>query len=144
DKAKQAIKACAELMLNTSVDFATATSLATLLMAHLKHIEPSEAFVEVCEENTPRYYSGEVTYVAFFLLYLCEKARMLNNILYEKHFGCQAACFLLKCADDLDVCDKCGEKAGRQIPIDQASYDNVPPFHLGCRCRTHMAQRYRA
>ncbi|MEG1884540.1 MAG: hypothetical protein RR224_12620, partial [Clostridia bacterium] len=119
-KAKQAIKACAELMLNTSVDFATATSLATLLVAHLKHVEPSEDFAAGCEENTPHYYSGEVAYVSFFLLYLCEKARTLSDLLYEKRFGCQAKHYLINGADDADTCDKCGEMADRKVPMEQA------------------------
>lgn len=134
--AKQAVKACAELMLNTSVDFATATSLATLLTAHIKHVEPTEDFAEECEENRLSYYSGEVGYLAFYLLYFCEKVRSLNDILAENRNG-YVLCthFLPKCMNDADVCDRCAEKAGRAIPIGQAAYDNVPPYHMGCRCR---------
>ncbi|MDD3334139.1 MAG: hypothetical protein PHI98_01350 [Eubacteriales bacterium] len=132
---RQAVKACAELMLNMSVDFATATSLATLLAAHLKRIEPTEDFAEGFEENTPAYYSSEVAYVAFFLLYLCEKIRSIDDILAEKGNGFMCTHFLPKCAGDADVCDRCAEKVGRAIPIEQVAYDNVPPYHMGCRCR---------
>ncbi len=135
DRGKQAVKSCAELMLNTSVDFATATILGTLLMAHLKHVEPSEDFAENYEENRPSYYSSEVTYLSFFLLYLCEKVRNLSDILLENQPDNIATHFQINLAGDADVCDRCEDRQQHPIRVQDVAYDNVPPFHMGCRCQ---------
>jgi len=130
---KQAFRACAELMLNTSEDFATATTLAMLLLANKAGgFIPAEAFVAAHPDNHPDAYSSPVAYLAFFLLYLCEKARSAKDILDE-----QVRCshYTSSCTGDAEACGRCEDRAAINVPIALMSYNNVPPYHLGCRCR---------
>ncbi len=133
EEQKQAFRACAELLLNTSEDFATATSLAILLLANTpKGFTPSEDFLEQHPDNHPREYSSPSAYIAFYLLYLAEKARSAKDIADEVA-NCTHYC--ISCTEDLSICDKCSDRAGISIPVDQMCFEDIPPFHLGCRCK---------
>ena len=82
---KQALRACAEILLVTSEDYATATMLATILLANKPEgFTPSEDFLDRNPDNHPREYSGPATYLAFFLQYLAEKARSAKDIADEQ------------------------------------------------------------
>ena len=131
DRGKRAVKACADVLLNTSADFSTASVLSALLVAHLKRVEPTEAFAAAREENRPEHYSGDISYVAFFLLFLCEKARNIGDILAE-----EASCthFSASAAGDPDVCPRCDERAHIPMPISCLRYEDAPPYHMGCLC----------
>lgn len=133
DQQKQAIRACVDLLLSTSEDFPTATMLATLLLANnADAFVPSEDFVEKYPDNHPSAYSGPTAYVAFYLLYLAEKARSISEILAEKS---RCGYFTASCAQDQDSCGRCQDRAEINIPIDLMRYEDVPPYHIGCRCR---------
>ena len=130
---KQALRACAEILLVTSEDFATATTLATLLLANKPEgFTPSEDFLDRHLDNHPREYSGPATYLAFFLLYLAEKARSVKDIADEQE---RCTHYTASCADDLNVCGKCADRAEINIPVSLIRYEDIPPYHIGCRCR---------
>lgn len=136
---KQALRACAELLLTTSEDYATATSLAMLLLANKPEgFVPSEDFLEQHPDNHPREYSGPAAYVAFFLLYLAEKARSAKDIVGEA-----ATCthYTTACMCDLNICSKCADRGEVNIPIGLMRYEDIPPYHLGCRCKPLLIQR---
>jgi hypothetical protein len=135
---RQALRACAELLLTTSEDFATATTLAMLLLANQPEaFTPSEDFLEQHPDNHPREYSSPAGYMAFFLLYLAEKARSAKDIAGEA-----ATCthYSTSCTGDLNLCNKCADRAEIVIPISQMRYEDIPPYHLGCRCKPILIQ----
>lgn len=130
---KQALRACAELLLTTSEDFATATTLATLLLAHKPEgFIPSEDFLEKHPDNRPEAYSGPAAYLAFYLLYLAEKARSAKDIGDERE---RCTHYTASGAGDSGVCGRCEDRAEIDIPIACMRYEDIPPYHLGCRCR---------
>ncbi|MDD3212272.1 MAG: hypothetical protein PHY64_01280 [Eubacteriales bacterium] len=133
EQEKQAFRACAELLLNTSEDYATATTLAMLLLANKPGgFTPGEDFVEAHPDNQPKAYSSMGSYIAFYLLYLCEKARSVKEISDESD---HCTHYSVSCAGDTDVCGRCEDRAELDIPIALMRYEDVPPYHLGCRCR---------
>ena len=133
DQEKQAFRACAELMLNVSEDFATATNLAMLLLANKSEtFTPSEDFLAAHPANQPQAYSSQAAYIAFYLLYLCEKARSIKDIGEEQDLCTH---YTTSCSGDMEVCGKCEDRAEINIPISCMTYRDVPPYHLGCRCR---------
>jgi hypothetical protein len=133
EKEKQAIRACVDLLLSTSEDFATATSLSMLLLANKAGIfTPSVGFLEAHPDNHPEAYSSPAAFLAFYLLFLCEKARGVKDILDDQE---HCSYYTSSCAEDADVCGRCEDHAAIGVPIALMSYESVPPFHLGCRCR---------
>lgn len=133
EEQKQALRACAEILLVTSEDFATATTLATLLLAHTPEgFIPSEDFLDKHPDNHPDVYSSPVAYLAFYLLYLAEKARSANDIAAEQE---RCTHYSTSTAGDMEVCGRCEDRASIDIPISCIRYDDIPPYHLGCRCR---------
>jgi hypothetical protein len=138
EKEKQAIRACVDLMLSTSEDFATATSLSMLLLANKAGgFTPSEEFLEAHPDNHPEAYSSPAAYLAFYLLFLCEKARSAKDILDEQE---HCSHYTSSCAGDTDTCWRCEDRAAINVPIALMSYETVPPYHLGCRCRPLLIQ----
>jgi hypothetical protein len=133
EQERQAIRACVDLMLSTSEDFATATSLSILLLANKAgRFAPSEAFLAAHPDNHPEAYSGPATYLAFYLLFLCEKARSAMDILDEQE---RCSHYTSSSAGDADTCGRCEDHAAISVPIALMGYDSIPPYHLGCRCR---------
>lgn len=130
---RQALRACAELMLNTSEDYATATTLAMLLLSNKPDgFIPSEDFMGAHPNNRPNTYNSISSYIAFYLLYLCEKARSVKEIDGEKELCTH---YSVSCAGDTDVCGVCMDRSEIDIPIALMRYQLIPPYHLGCRCR---------
>ena len=130
---KQSLRACAELLLTTSEDFSTATTLATLLLAsNPEGFIPSDDFLERHPDNAPSAYSSRSVHLAFYLLYLAEKARSVMEIADEKN---RCTHFSASSAGDMDVCGKCSDRAEINIPICLMRYEDIPPYHIGCRCR---------
>jgi len=133
DKEKQAVRACVDLLLNTSQDFASATGLSMLLLANnAGGFTPADAFRDAHDDNRPEAYSGPAAYLAFYLLFLCEKARSVKDILDDAD---HCPYYTSSSAGDADVCGRCDNRAHIDVPTVLMRYEDVPPYHLGCRCR---------
>ena len=130
---KQAIRILAEYIHETRSSFPTAIRIASLLSDSCKEeIKPTEEFRATHPENRPEVYSSPEVFLTFYLLMLAQKADNLYHINEEKERG---VCHHLSVVNqnDKETCSFCKEKP-REIDISEASYANVPPFHVGCRC----------
>ena len=133
DERKQALRACAEILLTTSRDYATANTLALFMVVNKQDgFEPTEDFIELHPLNHPREYSNRQAYIALYLLYLADKARNAKDIGAEA-----AACthYTTACMRDYHMCSKCYDRSQVKIPIELMRYEDIPPYHLCCRCK---------
>lgn len=130
---KKQIRILTEYIHASRSSFATAIRLAALLLDTGKEkIMPTPEYAASHPENRIEVYSSPEIFLAFYLLMLSRKADNLYHISEERKRGvCQHLAIVKQ--NDKETCSCCKAQS-EEMPISEACFENVPPFHVGCRC----------
>lgn len=103
-----------------------------ILVTFKENILPAAAFV-AHPANRVSAFSTEADWLAAYMRFLIQKADNLTSLSHEIDAGRVKSVRIVD-ADDPGVCRGCfGRKTGTMRPED-VSYDDIPPYHFGCRC----------
>lgn len=132
-KTKRAIRILTEYIHETHASFPNVIRIASLLIDSCREeLRPTDEFMSVHPENRPEVYSSLEVYLTFYLLMLVQKADNLYHIEEEKKRGvCRHLSIIHQ--NDKETCSFCAEK-NVELDIADATVENVPPYHVGCRC----------
>ncbi len=97
-----------------------------------ENILPSADFIKHPANRTSAFAS-DAEWLAVFMKYMLQKSDYIIDINHESEKG-KAKFMRIVDADDPGVCRGCDEHKNKLISLADASYEDIPPFHFGCRC----------
>lgn len=97
-----------------------------------ENVLPSVAFIEHPMNRVASYLS-DVEWLTEYIIYIGQKIRNMDSILSELSSGLVRTLRILS-ADDPGVCSGCICRLNRKLMISDAIYEDIPPFHMRCRC----------
>ena len=134
DEEKEILRSAIALLLRTNGSFTEAVHLAKALKK--VKMNPKESFVKEHDENDPKLYTTQDSYRAFVMLFYARKADNLYNLSCEGKNALRTH-FKPVSVNDSCTCESCYTKS-EPIALQDANYDNVPPYHIGCRCTVEV------
>lgn len=97
-----------------------------------ENILPSADFIKHPANRTSAFAS-DAEWLAAFMRYMLQKSDNIITINQEIEKGLVNRMRIID-ADDPGVCRGCDEHKHSVIKLSDATYDDIPPFHFGCRC----------
>lgn len=133
DSEKTNVRVSVDLLIKNGATYSNAIRLAKILLAAINHpIELTDSFLHDHPENNPKVYSSFEVFMAFYLLMLAGKA---SNLYYTQKEAESGICttYSITCPCDKESCSLCVARY-MEGKIANAKYENLPPYHVGCRC----------
>jgi len=113
-------------------DNAILAACSQIIATFKENILPTTDFIKH-PANRISAFSSEAEWLASYMRFLLKKADNMTTIGYEKERGHSKVMRIID-ADDPGVCRGCTEHKQNAFGISEVSYDDIPPFHFGCRC----------
>lgn len=97
-----------------------------------ENVLPSVAFIEHPMNRVASYLS-DAEWLTEYIIYVGQKIRNMDSIVSELSTGLVRTLRIID-ADDPGVCSCCGKFKYRRLSLSDILYEDLPPFHMQCRC----------
>jgi hypothetical protein len=113
-------------------DVTMQTVCEKIISTFKENILPSADFIKHPANRTSAFMS-DAEWLAAYMRYMLQKSDNIIDINQEIEKGHVKLLRIID-ADDPGVCRGCDEHKRKDISLAEATYDDIPPFHFGCRC----------
>ena len=103
-----------------------------ILKKFRENILPAPEFIKY-PPNRVSAYDSDADWLAAYMIYAIKKADNITAISHEIDKGHTSVVKVI-CPDDLGVCRGCDMHGKSQVKLNDIKYEDIPPYHFGCRC----------